>query len=70
MPFRSKFHRLFTRQLNKYEIDIDTLPDNLKHLLISMNDSFIHLEENRVLIERAMRISSEELQEKNEQLQR
>lgn len=70
MPFRSKFHRLFTRQLNKYEIDIDTLPDNLKHLLISMNDSFIHLEENRMLIERAMRISSEELQEKNEQLRK
>lgn len=68
MPFREKFHRLFTRQIKKHDVDLDNIPENFKNLLISINESFIHLEENRVLVERAMRLGSEELHAKNEEL--
>ncbi len=68
MSFTPEFHRLFQRQLKKFHVEFDDLPSNVKELLHSLNQSYLHMEENRLLVERAMRLSSEELEEKNARL--
>jgi len=63
------YHRLLERQVRKL------LPlewaDNaqLSSFLEAVNQSYIHFEDNRLLVERAMRLSSDELFEKNQKLQ-
>ena len=68
MSSNPEFHRLFQRQLKKYQIDPEQLAPNVKEFLSSLNASYLHMEENRLLVERAMRLSSEELEEKNKRL--
>jgi two-component system, sensor histidine kinase len=61
-------HRLLQRQLIKNGIELETLPENFKELFAQINQSYLHFEDNRSLVERAMRLSSEEIEEKNLQL--
>jgi signal transduction histidine kinase/CheY-like chemotaxis protein len=68
MSSTPEFHRLFQRQLKKFNVDIEELAPNVKEFLSSLNSSYLHMEENRLLVERAMRLSSEELEEKNKRL--
>lgn len=63
-----ELHRLFQRQLKKFQIEYSDLPRNVQDFLFSLNQSYLHMEENRLLVERAMRLSSEELEEKNKRL--
>lgn len=63
-----ELHRLFQRQLKKYQIEYSALPKNIQDFLSSLNQSYLHMEDNRLLVERAMRLSSEELEEKNKSL--
>jgi len=63
-----KYHPLLERQVRKH------LPDELREhpalrdLLMAVHASYQHFEDNRLLVERAMRLGSEELFEKNKQL--
>ncbi|MFN6377830.1 MAG: ATP-binding protein [Flavobacteriales bacterium] len=68
MSSNPEFHRLFQRQLKKFNVDIEELAPNVREFLSSLNSSYLHMEENRLLVERAMRLSSEELEEKNKRL--
>ena len=63
-----ELHRLLQRQLKKADIDINMLSPELMQFLHAINDSYLHFEDNRLLVERAMRLSSEELEVKNELL--
>lgn len=58
-------HRLLQRQINKCGINISDLDPQWLEFIESVNQSYIHFEDNRSLVERAMRLSSDELQEKN-----
>ncbi len=58
-------HRLLHRQLNKHGINTAELPKHLQDFIEAINQSYLHFEDNRSLVERAMRLSSDELQEKN-----
>jgi signal transduction histidine kinase/DNA-binding response OmpR family regulator len=61
-------HRLLLRQLKKNNIDVGELPENWQTFIAQIHESYLHFEDNRTLVERAMRLSSEELEEKNKLL--
>ena len=63
-----ELHRLLQRQLKKAELEIESLSPQVIQLLQVINESYLHFEDNRLLVERAMRLSSEELEQKNELL--
>ena len=61
-----KYNRLLERQLRQYYSGLET--EDLKVLLEAISASYDHLEKDRLLIERAMDISSNELMQKNQSL--
>jgi len=62
------FHKLLERQVNKHlPTELQANPA-LQDFLITVNQSYLHIDDNRTLVERAMRLSSEELAVKNVQL--
>ncbi|MGK0279994.1 MAG: PAS domain S-box-containing protein, partial [Litorivivens sp.] len=65
MPDR---HRLLKRQLKKFFGDTENVPQNILPFLEAINQSYIHHESDRNLIERTMEISSKELTASNKQL--
>ena len=58
-------HRLLQRQLRKYFPEYPDIPDPLRPLFNAISQSYSHLEANQALVERAMRLSSDELSEFN-----
>jgi len=65
-------HKLLQRQLQKFNLDINHLPSNLsswQELISRINQTYIESDQDRYLIERAMNISSHELQSLNEKLE-
>lgn len=67
MTFDS-LHPLLKRQLKKYLGLKEDIPEYLFSFLKSVNQSYLLYDSNRELVERAMRLSSEELFEKNTKL--
>lgn len=61
-------NRLLKRQLKRYFGGIDNVSDEVKAFVDAVERSYNHYEEDRLLLERAMEISSEELVEANHQL--
>lgn len=61
-------NRLLKRQLKRYFGGAENVPLELKPFVDAVERSYNHYEEDRVLLERAMEISSEELVEANQQL--
>lgn len=61
-------HRLILRQAKKYFGDIESIPEDLLPLLEAVSQSYTHYEGDRILIERAMELSSSELAESNKKL--
>jgi signal transduction histidine kinase/CheY-like chemotaxis protein len=62
-------HSLLERQIRKLlDAKLAASPE-LAEFLDAVNSSYQHFEDNRILVERAMRLGSEELSEKNRQLE-
>lgn len=61
-------HRLLQRQLKKYYPDFTVFPDSIRPLIEAINQSYLHFEANQALVDRAMRISSDELSASNRKL--
>ncbi|MFK7950267.1 MAG: ATP-binding protein [Saprospiraceae bacterium] len=61
-------NRLLKRQLKRHFGGMDNVPDEMKPFIDAIERSYNHYEEDRLLLERAMDISSEELVEANQQL--
>ncbi len=61
-------HRLLKRQLRKFFGDPENIPEELLPFLAAVNQSYIHHESDRSLIERTMEISSKELTVSNKKL--
>ena len=64
MTFDS-LHPLLKRQVKKYLGLQEEIPEHLFNFLKSVNQSYLLYDSNRELVERAMRLSGEELFEKN-----
>jgi signal transduction histidine kinase/DNA-binding response OmpR family regulator len=67
MTFDS-LHPLLKRQVKKYLGLHEEIPEHLFNFLKSVNQSYLLYDSNRELVERAMRLSGEELFEKNAML--
>lgn len=67
MTFDS-LHPLLKRQVKKYLGLQEEIPEHLYNFLKSVNQSYLLYDSNRELVERAMRLSGEELFEKNAKL--
>lgn len=63
-----EFHRLLKRQLRKFFGSADNIPEDIRPFLEAINQSYIHHESDRNLIERTMEISSKELTVSNKKL--
>ncbi len=61
-------NRLLKRQIKRYFNGIENVPESLKPFLEAVGSSYNHYEEDRVLLERAIDISSDELTKANQQL--
>jgi two-component system, sensor histidine kinase len=64
----SEQHRLLKRQIRKFFGDAENIPEDLLPFLGAVNQSYIHHESDRSLIERTMEISSKELTVSNKKL--
>lgn len=65
---QNKIHRLLERQLKKYLPGYPSIPEELRQLLNVVNDSYYHHDNDRLLMENAMRQSSDELTAKRAQI--
>lgn len=61
-------NRLLKRQLKRYLNGAENVPESMKPFIDAVERSYKHYEEDRILLERAMDISSEELVDANQQL--
>lgn len=61
-------NKLLERQLKRFSISYDNLPDDFKKVLDAVNNSYEHYESDRMLIERSIELSSKELTDANKKL--
>ncbi len=61
-------NRLLKRQLRRHVGGIENVPENMKAFLEAVERSYNHYEDDRLLLERSMDISSEELELSNQKL--
>ena len=61
-------HRLLARQLRKYLPDFKVGSEHCDAFIEAVNQSYEHFENDRALVERAMKLSSDEIWEKNQKL--
>jgi two-component system, sensor histidine kinase len=61
-------HRLLARQLRKYVPDFKAGSENCDAFIEAVNQSYEHFENDKALVERAMKLSSDEIWEKNQKL--
>ena len=63
-------NKLLERQLNKVFGSLDAVPSNIQKILDIISVTYDHAEEDRIMIERSMEISSKEFGELNQRLKR
>jgi C4-dicarboxylate-specific signal transduction histidine kinase len=61
-------HRLLSRQIAKHISDFDALDAELKRLLEAVDQTYVQADNDRLLLERSLDLSSEELMERNQKL--
>ncbi len=61
-------NRLLNRQIKRHLGGIENVPESMMSFLEAIDRSYKHYEEDRLLLERSMEISSRELEESNEQI--
>lgn len=61
-------NRLLKRQIRRHLGGMENVPESLLPFLEAIDRSYTHYEDDRLLLERSMEISSSELEESNEQL--
>ncbi|MEM9023645.1 MAG: hypothetical protein AAGB22_07875, partial [Bacteroidota bacterium] len=66
----SEYDRLLTRQIKRYLGDQAEITEQMHGLFLSVSASYRHYENDRAMLERAMDLSSEELQEKSNLLRK
>jgi two-component system, NtrC family, sensor kinase len=62
-------HRLLQRQLKRYVGDIEEIPEHWQAFLSAVNDVYQQADQDRLLMERTLELSSKELLHANSQLQ-
>ena len=69
IEFSNDFHPLLRRQIDKYSVDPEILSKLKGPLLRAINDTYLAHDEDRMLLERSLELSSSELMQKNSQIQ-
>ena len=62
------YHKLLHKQIKKYLGGLDNVSEDLHPLLNAISESYTHSDNDRILIERSMELSSKELSELNSKL--
>jgi anti-anti-sigma regulatory factor len=63
-------HTLLERQLKRHVGSIDSIPKKWKSFVEAVNEAYLEADADRTLLERSLELASEELVEKNQQLQK
>lgn len=63
------YNKLLLRQIQKNKLDLTNIPDEIRHLLKDINESYEHYEKDRKMLERSIELSSQEMKSMYEQLQ-
>lgn len=61
-------HRLLRRQLRRYLDEREPLPDALRQLLEAVSEAYVQADDDRVLLERSLELTSQELLQRNAEL--
>ncbi len=61
-------NRLLKRQIRRYAGGMENIPEELHELFLAIERSYTHYEEDRLLLERSMDLSSNELFESNDKI--
>ena len=64
----AELHKLLERQLRSVPGGIDTLPEAYKGMIEAINQSYHQFDEDRLMLERSLELTSQELLERNQQL--
>ncbi len=64
----AELHRLLARQIRKYMPDFKSGSPHCDSFIEAINQSYEHFENDKALVERAMKLSSDEIWEKNQKL--
>ena len=62
-------HRLLKRQCQKHLPNSDNLPRDYESLMLAINDTYWHTEDERKMLERSLELSSQELIQRNSEIQ-
>lgn len=62
-------HKLLLRQLKEYEVDLESLPENLKKFMHAVSNAYINADKDHALIERSLELNSKEMGEINRKLE-
>ena len=63
-------HRLLERQLRRYLGSVDPIPEEWKRLIDAVDETYRQTDVDRTLLERSLDLTSEELFERNQQLEK
>jgi diguanylate cyclase (GGDEF)-like protein/PAS domain S-box-containing protein len=63
-----EFHSLLRRQLRRHGLELDSLPDGLRALLDSVSQAYQESDEDRLMVERSLELSSQELFSSNAEI--
>lgn len=61
-------HRLLDRQLRRFNLNIDSLPQGFREFIEKVNESYEQADNDNAILERALELSSEELLEVNAEM--
>ncbi|MBN1829169.1 MAG: PAS domain-containing protein [Deltaproteobacteria bacterium] len=62
---KEELHRLLKRQLKRHDLDLEALPEKCRSLINDVNDAYRQGDEDRLMLERALDLSSQELMQAN-----
>jgi two-component system, cell cycle sensor histidine kinase and response regulator CckA len=64
-----QIHSLLKRQLKRHFGDTDGIPEEWKNFIDAVNDAYLEFDEDRSMLERSLELSSQELMQRNSELQ-
>ncbi|MBA4366022.1 MAG: hypothetical protein C0403_00080 [Desulfobacterium sp.] len=66
---KKQIHSLLKRQLKRHFGDTGDIPEEWKNFIDAVNDAYLEFDEDRSMLERSLELSSQELMQRNSELQ-
>lgn len=64
----NEIHSILLRQLKRSNVELETLPENLKALMLAVNDAYRSADRDIQLLERSLELSAKEVFQQNEEI--